>query len=115
MPADDRIYDVMAPTRITTVAAAPIPTVAAVHTESLVDKVMGLTKIIAELQRSLTRQSQSRSSSRQRYQPRSSQRVRSKSPKPSDEDSGTCWYHRHFKEQATRCMIPCKYKAKSEN
>ncbi|XP_066157460.1 uncharacterized protein [Euwallacea fornicatus] len=48
-----------------------------------------------------------------RARERSQSRRRSRSPDGRQEDAEICWYHRRFKEKATRCTRPCNFKAEN--
>lgn len=70
-----------------------------------------LRKSLARIEAKLASTSDGRGRSQQRYQ-----RGRSSTPHRSQSRgnaSGVCWYHRTFKDRATKCEQPCTYAAQS--
>ncbi|CAH4029587.1 unnamed protein product [Pieris brassicae] len=97
----DAVTDVMCQPQINHVASP--------HDElkELRNCVAELTKQVAALSTSTSRRPRSRSGQRA-YESRRRSHSHGRSRDAST--SGVCWYHRTFKENATKCRAPCSYK-----
>lgn len=102
----DKIYQVAdRPNEACSISSSSAGTI-----QNLRKEVSVLTKKIEQLMQSNERKG-SRSSSRHRSHSRSRARSRSSS---QAKQYDTCWYHYKFKEQAKKCVAPCKFRT-SEN
>ncbi|XP_065368994.1 uncharacterized protein LOC135961422 [Calliphora vicina] len=84
---------------------------------SLVDESGNMHKAIAELTKRFDRLEQGRGYHTPDRQQRSPRRRGSSHPRSSRSPSNEiCWYHRTFKERATKCRSPCSFRPRpSEN
>ncbi|XP_065214656.1 uncharacterized protein LOC135841572 [Planococcus citri] len=95
-----------------TVAAVSVPTPSPSDAllTALTKQVADLTLTVQNLMGKINYTQQRRSRSRS-----PSYNSRSRSRNSSATREGVCWYHRKFKDNATRCTTPCTYDKQTEN
>ena len=115
----DRILEAHVPT-VNAVNAAPTvavtntaaPTVPSATNAALAEQVAELTHLVRNLSATVKQLQRSRSRSRScnRSGGGRTQKTRDSTPaNTSAEDTGLCWYHERFGENAYRCKSPCTY------
>lgn len=90
----NEIYDVRANTQRPSTNAA---------NSDLREEMRELTKLVKQL---ATSQGRGRSASRSNIRP-------PRSSTPANDESGECWYHSKYKEEATKCRKPCRWHTKN--
>ena len=80
---------------------------------NLTEQIADLTKLVRELATTVGQLQRDRSRSRSRSQNRSKSKARKKrDPTPAgktEDDTGLCWYHSQYAENAHRCRPPCNW------
>lgn len=98
----DTVSEVISQPHVHQVSQAPGP--AATEVNDLKRCVEDLTRQVAALSASQRQRSRSRGRADWRWRSRSS----------SSSRQSTCWYHRKFKGDATKCRPPCNFEEKNE-